>query len=66
VEKGERRIYLKHLKRCQKCREPTLIDIIGEPVQINPFTYRSYIGIECVACHWNKKSYTFTDVEEDK
>jgi predicted nucleic-acid-binding Zn-ribbon protein len=55
------------MKRCPKCRKKnTLVDIVSGPVKINPFTIRSYIGVQCISCSWSEKTYTFKDVEEGK
>jgi hypothetical protein len=58
---------MKRYQRCQRCKKKnTLVDISSEIQKINPFTYRSYVGIQCSVCNWNDKTYTFTDVEEGK
>jgi RNase P subunit RPR2 len=56
----------KEIKRCQRCKKKSLIDIQSEPQQINPHTIRSFVGVQCVLCGWSDKIYTYKDVEKDR
>jgi predicted nucleic-acid-binding Zn-ribbon protein len=55
------------IQRCPKCKKKnTLEDISSAPQQINIFTIRSWVGVQCSNCGYTEKEYTFKDVEEEE